>query len=233
MRNVSKFKLLRVRNLFFKNIPYRVLKLKKQKWAWFISKFKKDYAFQTNKKTWKRRIFINISKKKVSLKYWTKLQFTYKNEQETKRLTKFVYNNALKKAFFRKQKATDYIDFRISILVKPVYRQDLLLWFLNFFENTRLAKHYIQLGKVLINDNKKRGTKFLAFGDKLEITDYLFDLPALRKKYYRTKKLAPFCIVDYYTNILFIVKEYKNIGKHDVPFVMQVPLNCKLLRCRY
>jgi hypothetical protein len=31
MRNVSKFKLLRVRNLFFKNIPYRVLKLKKQK----------------------------------------------------------------------------------------------------------------------------------------------------------------------------------------------------------
>lgn len=143
--------------------------------------------------------------------YLSRVSRTYKTEQNEKRALSLHYNGAIKNKYRFKPKSSDTIKHRITFLIKPNYRHDIILWYLNFFENTIVSKFFIRQGLVLINNNKITGCTFLNKGDVLCIEKYVPNIKKLRKKYYKSKKLFSFIELDYYTSTIVVIKNEQEL----------------------
>lgn len=233
-------RLLRIRNLSFKFFPLRIRKFRKEKWAFL----KKSLSFQfredtpdsrrklIGKKARKTNNFINFLKIKRSYRL-TRLSHTYRAEQNEKRALNLRYGGAIKNKYGFKRISRDVIKHRIAFLIKPNYRQDIILWYLNFFENTIISNFFIKQGAVLINNNKIIGCTFIKKGDILCIQKHISNIKNLRKKYYKSKKLFSFVELDYYTNTAVVIKSEQELWLSDFSLIAQSRTHLRFLKCRY
>lgn len=233
-------RLLQIRNLNFKFFPLRVKRFRKEKWAFL----KKSLNFQfrddtynswrklVGKRTKKTNKFLHFLKIKRSYRL-NRISRTYKTEQNEKRALNLQYNGAIKNKYRFKQTSYDTIKHRITFLIKPNYRQDIILWYLNFFENIIVSKFFIKQGAILINNKRIRGCTFINKGDVLCVEKHIPNIKNLRKKYYKSKKLFSFIELDYYTNTVIIVKSEQELWLSDFSLISQSRKHLKFLKCRY
>ena len=121
------------------------------------------------------------------------------------------YNGAIKNKRIFKNTSHDTIKQRINFLIKPSYRSDIILWYLNFFENTALANFFIKQGCITINNKIKTGCTILNKGTIVHVQKHVPNLKNLRKKYYKSKKLFSFVELDYYSNVILVVKSVNEL----------------------
>ena len=132
-----------------------------------------------------------------------------------------------------KRTSRDVLKHRMIFLIKPNYRQDIILWYLNFFENTVASKFFIKQGAVLINNKSLTGCTFIKKGDILCVQKHVSNIKNLRKKYYKSKKLFSFVELDYYTNTAIIVKSEQELWLSDFSLIAQSRTHFRFLKCRY
>lgn len=211
-------RLLRVRNLGFKFFPLKIRKFRKAKWAFLKNNL--IFQFREDTPNFKRKLARKRARKTNNLLNFLKikrnyrvgrLSHTYRAEQNEKRALSLRYGGAIKNKYGFKRTSRDVLKHRMIFLIKPNYRQDIILWYLNFFENTVASKFFIKQGAVLINNKSLTGCTFIKKGDILCVQKHVSNIKNLRKKYYKSKKLFSFVELDYYTNTAIIVKSEQEL----------------------
>ena len=135
------------------------------------------FSFKSNNKlklTKRQRIlytystYVSLSSSKGG--YWERVKKAYKEGLFLSNYFKERYGSSFQNKDFRKQ-----LKFRpkvaYSLLLRPLYKPDILLWKLNFFQSVKLAQHYIKAKKIFINDQPIKKSFLLKGGDVIKVKD--------------------------------------------------------------
>jgi ribosomal protein S4 len=192
----------------FSFYPTRLLRQKKSKWV----KIKKNILLSK-----KAFFFVNAYMTKKSLKSWDRFRLLYKLQLNAKRFVSKLYDDSfcLKKRsrtlFLLKEKRV------LSLYAAPVYRLDIMLWFLLFTISPFSSRELIKKGLIFLNGVKLKNTVNLSKGDYIEIK-HNFNQSYLenRLKYSVNKKILSFVEVDYYNHSFYCLKDLFSLEKEDV-----------------
>lgn len=241
MKKLKRYHIFIRSNFCLSQFPLRILKFKKQKWLPLIAQLKKNLKPLNwkKKKSSKLKVF-QIALKNISVTYaprarWFKIKRSYQSETCTKRLLYIYYQKALTRKAFRKETQSTKLKGKgqktVGLLVKPLYRIDILLYFLNFFFSVYQAKQFLARGKLLLNNNLVKSPIFLQHGNLLsiksnvDINNLLVSL--LRKQKSPQKKVFTFLEVDYYTKALIIVNTLSNLTSKDLTSLLETRIRVK------
>ena len=99
----------------------------------------------------------------------------------------------------------------LHFLIKPKFRLDIILYYLNFFKSISLAYEEIKNKKVYVNNSIVYPNYFLKCGDIItfntDITNIIFNL-----KY----NFCSFLEIDYYTKTILIIKNFDELSENDI-----------------
>ena len=212
----------------------RVLKFKSTKWK----KIQRTLSFKILKSTerlrnLKRRTSFRLIHKKfffdsfltkVSLRLWYRVEKYYENGRRIKNAVSSMFDRSLTTRYFRKvlilsKKSSSVRHVYSSILLKPEFRLDVLLWRLKFFSSSYQACQAIDEHRVVVNGKQVRGNFFLSKGDVISFasTHKLDNLcmRAVKSNTLFSKVILTFVEVDYYSSCIVIVKDLKDLGPED------------------
>jgi hypothetical protein len=140
MRKLAKFKFSKKTILFFRLLEStRLLKFKRPKWKKIQQRLK---SLQTTKGDF----FYDISTLSVDYKHWFKIKSTYSLGLLIKTSLCFFFDQAVVISSNDHHKLTKYKSISkqiIHLLIKPLFRIDILLWKLSFFKSPYEAKQAI------------------------------------------------------------------------------------------
>lgn len=218
-------------------------KIFKQLKNWKITEYFPIKLFKTKKKSWKTLLLsysalkntklLNQSKitlnSIIKLKRWDFIQKSYKNGLEIKRyyyhLFDYIIKNKILKRIYlyesRKYNKDNFITSGLYLL-KPIFRLDLLLWFLGFFNSVHEARKFIFSKKIILNKNKlPQPNNILNTGDIIKLPFFNKNLTFKKinqKKIFFKKQYYFFSEIDYYTKNIIIINDFSNIIKsYDNP----------------
>lgn len=113
-----------------------------------------------------------------------------------------------------------------TLLVKPMYRVDLLLWYLRYFVNIyethqNFANNY---NVITVNGKKVNFAYSVKEGDIISYNPVKFledinSLKIVKKKIMKNRTILPFIEYDKYTNTILIVKGIESLDLNDLTFV--------------
>lgn len=219
MRFLNKYKLHENFASGSKKLPLRVLKFKRPKWANIKRKLKDRNVFwKFGKKRFKKRPhFINLLKVRLQKKFYFNKVFSKKFQ--TRKYISSLYDNSIK--FSNDKKHTFRKTLISSILVKPLFRIDILLWYLKFFVSSWSARQFISSGHVYINSKRIKLNYIIKKGDVIT-----FDLPEsiesinayveIKSKFLKSRNFLPFLEYDYYTNTFIVLKNWNEVSENDL-----------------
>lgn len=192
----------------FSSFPVRILKQKKSKWI----KIKKNIL--SVKKTFS---YVNAYAIKKSIKSWDKFRLLYKQGLNAKRFVSKVYDDS----FSLKKKSMLFSIVKeervLSLFASPVYRLDVMLWFLFFTNSPFSSRELIKRGLVFLNGVRLKNTVNLVKGDVVEITQpFTKSYLENRLRYSVNKKLLSFLEIDYYTQSFYCLKDLSGLEKEDI-----------------
>jgi len=239
MRFLNKYKIHGNYTSASKKLPLRVLKFKRTKWAkiktkirpvfkrrvskWskkntFLNKkynknFNKKNTFNNNKR--KKPAYLDLLRVSISLRGKFFLNKYFLTKLQTKKYVSSLYDNAITLKTEKKQKyKRNLLCYNI---VKPLFRIDILLWYLNFFISSFSARLLINSGYIFINNKTVKPNYCVKKGDIIS-----FDLPEncssyleVQSKYQKIRKFFPFLEYDYYTNTFIVLKDWEELEKND------------------
>lgn len=227
MRKISKYKIFNIIGIKTKTYPIRILKFRRPKWIrlqkLYLNKFKSK--------------LINILQIKNIFKSWEKVKKYYKKGLETKNLLHSVYESNVKLNTVHKNLDKTLIKKNLisNVLIKPLFRVDILLWKLNFFSSSYESKQVINNNFVSVNGISVKSNFFVKKGDvisfKEEVEKKSFFFNSV-KKYSLNENFLTFVELDYYTKSIVILKNCQELDYQDFPFVINEYLNVKRLNYR-
>ena len=130
----------KLKTLFFLVPLFRILKFKRTKWKSLQNKLNKNFFWKLQKskiKKYKRKnIFFNNIDTYVSLKE-KRVKSFYKISFELKKTICIFFNHEISLNDFKKKLKKPIFDRKnlfIELLIKPLFKLEILLWKLNFFK---------------------------------------------------------------------------------------------------
>jgi len=228
-------------------------KIFKQLKQWKNADYFPTKLFKTNKKSWKTLLATYSTNKNTSLinqtkislntivkiKRWDFIRKTYKNGLELKRYYYHLFdyiirNKNLKRIYLnesKKYKEDNFITTGLYLL-KPLFRLDILLWSLGFFNSVYEARNSIFSKNIGLNLNKHpQPNNILTTGDIVSFLSFNKNLTFKKinqKKFFFKKHFFFFCEIDYYTKNIIIVNDFSNIIKsYDNPQIFYKKLDIR------
>jgi len=173
-------------------------------------------------KRWRRRRFL---KKRiydthlmgVGKKHPPRIKKKYVDQLNQKRRLSSFFDNAIK---FQKCPYKARENVRGHVLIQPLYRIDILLWYLKYYGSTCEAKQNINNKKILVNDESVKPNYFVKEGDIISLS-FTPDFEQknthlnVRKKFLKSKNFLSFLEYDKYTNTIIILKEIRFLTYED------------------
>jgi hypothetical protein len=192
----------------------------------------KNYKNWSNKANIKLRYLKRIKKTKFfPLKSCSKTRLVkqkkvlkyFRNSLGRRNILKSLYDDILKfhsikqkkKYFLKNDKKTIY-------LIKPQFKINILLYFLNFFSSSHETKEFIKKEKIYINNKKIKGKYFLScnvedivnIGKNIYIKQNFFKKNNKKKNFY--SYISTFTEIDYFSNNLIILQKLKDFNVEDL-----------------
>ncbi len=220
MRFLNKYKVHENPASASKRLPSRILKFNRPKWAKIKSKVTRK----------KRQAFVNVLINKVPFKSISRVKKYYKVKLQTKKYISSLFDSAVdfkSKKIFKLKK--DLICF---YLVKPLFRVDILLWYLNYFGSSFEARQNINNKKVIINGDRVKANYYIKKGDIISLNSKLsfektHTYNNTKKKYIRNKMFFSFLEFDYYTNTIIVLKDLKDLTTEDLRLLIGESIKVK------
>lgn len=229
MRFINKYKKISKLDRFnYPKFPLRILKFRRPKW----SKLQKQVlGFQKSDCN-----FVNPLILKLSYKQWDKVQNYYKSGIQIKRKILALFDDSISLKSIKKQlsqglKSNNSIF--LSVLVKPEFRIDILLWRLNFFSSSFQARQSINEKKITVNGKFVSGNLFLEKGDVVAFDpthSSLLDLSLIMARLYNHQKACTFVEIDFYTQTLVVIKNPNEFTSDDFNLLINEYVDLKKLR---
>ena len=208
MRFLNKYSSYIKINSFLKNCPKRLLKFKRTKW--------KKLQNILNKKFYLKQLYNNNSVSKTSYKTWSKINLNYKEGLMLKKSLYLFYNNSVTTSFYKKlvfkRKNLTFNSSFFFLVLKPLFRIDILLWKLNFCFSTSQAQQFINSKLILINNKTIKSNCFVKMGDIITFNDNLIDLKLAFNKYIFFELFNAFFEIDYFTNTIIVIKDWNFVS---------------------
>ena len=225
MRFLNKYKLYEKRVSSDWKIPKRVLKFKRPKWDIIKKKFK-IYRFKWHNNRRYKRIpkYRNHLKIKVKRRYYGKKFFRLK--QETKTYMSSLFEKSIK--FKKTTTAKDRHTVVSSFLIRPFYRIDILLWYLDFFHSSFESRKFINARNARVNGQVVGSNYELKMGDIVTLT-YDESLlawlnlcgPRMYNRYKKGRHFFPFLEYDFYTHTIVILKDWNVLSSSDMSLLIK------------
>lgn len=232
MRFLNKYKLHENFASGLRKLPLRVLKFKRPKWASIKKKLKvKRFVWKFNKRTWKKPRFVNLLKIGIKKKFYMNKVFGIK--LQTKKYISSLYDNSVKVAWNNDEKFRK--NSICNVIAKPMYRVDILLWYLNFFSSAAASKQFINSKKTFVNNKVVGSNYILKQGDMLS-----FDLPDciesfnsyrnIKSKFLKSRHLFPYLEYDYYSNTFLVLKSWNQLTENDLTLMFKENRKVKYIK---
>jgi hypothetical protein len=216
MQFLNKYKIFTNTFIFLQTFPRnKLLSFKRPKWL-KIKSFLKKLNFKKY-----RRLYNNVLIKS-RYKRIEKMYFSYKESLILKRSILNFFNNSFSLTFLKKlivkQKLTH--NYFSSIFFKPLYKIDILLWKLHFFNSVYEVRQAIYKKLIFINHHLKKSF-WLLKGD-------IICIKGLKKIHlFSPINFLNFLVeIDYYTNTIIILKDLDELTIADLALFIKeyVPL---------
>jgi ribosomal protein S4 len=232
MRFLNKYKLHENFASGLRKLPLRILKFKRPKWASIKKKFKiKRFVWKFNKRIWKKPRFINLLKIGIKKKFYMNKVFSIK--LQTKKYISSLYDNSVKVTWDNKEKFRK--NSICNVIAKPMYRVDILLWYLNFFSSAAASKQFINSKKAFVNNKVVGSNYILQQGDMLS-----FDLPdciqsvnsyrTIKSKFSKNRHFFPYLEYDYYSNTFLVLKNWNQLTENDLTLMFKENRKVKYIK---
>jgi ribosomal protein S4 len=214
MQSNSKYKIYKqLKYTPIDNLPSRILKFKRPCWK-IVQKL--NTKLLVNTRTARKKVFSNNTAFLNSVKKWYQLDKKFSINLLLKRQYYQQFNFTLGLNFFKK-----YIFLKNSkiskslityFLIKPKFRLDILLHFLNFFSSISMAQQEIIKKNIYVNNTSVFPNFFLKKGDIIT-----FDTKFINNVQIHVKKtIFSFLEVDYYTKTIVIIKSLEELTENDI-----------------
>ena len=232
MRFLNKYKLHENFASGLRKLPLRVLKFKRPKWASIKKKLRiKRFIWKFNKKIWQKPRFVNLLKICIKKKFYMNKVFGIK--LQTKKYVSSLYDNTIKVNWDHKEKFRK--NSICNVIAKPMYRMDIILWYLNFFSSAAAAKQFLNSKGVFVNNKPVGSNYILKQGDVLS-----FDLPdsiqtlnsykTIKSKFLKSRHLFPYLEYDYYSNSFFVLKSWNQLTQNDLTLMFKENRKIKYIK---
>lgn len=254
----------KIRNKFLKNIGLKYLKRKEkfnidivsQKWKrWQKSKVYKQEQLIFNLKKARRsgnlkelirlkRIRylqsknirrINLLKIRHRKRFY--LNKVFSRKLQTRKYIASLYDGNIIKKRQMKEKISSRRILMSSILVKPMFKIDNILWYLDLFPSPWAARHAINNGYVSINNKKIKLNYIVKSGDLITLqlpvkAEEFNAYKTIKKKFWRINNLLPFMECDYFTNTFIVLKGWDDLSENDLTLMFPGKRNisCKIFQ---
>lgn len=254
----------KIRNKFLKNIGLKYLKrdekfnidIVSKKWKrWQKSKISKQEQLIFNIKKarksgniqeWMRlkRIRYLQSKRirrinllKIRLRKRFYLSKVFSKKLQTRKYIASLYDGNIIKRRQMKEKITSRRVLMSSILVKPMFRIDNILWYLDLFPSPWAARHAVNSGYVSINNKKIKLNYIIKSGDLITLqlpvkAEEFNAYKTIKKKFWRINNLLPFMECDYFTNTFIVLKGWDDLSENDLTLMFpgRRNISCKIFK---
>jgi len=123
---------------------------------------------------------------------------------------------------FQKKVIKSLFNVNAYVLLRPLYRIDILLWYLKYYSSTYEAKQNIDNRKILVNNKSVKANYYVKEGDiiSLNFTSLLEKNNTylnIKQKFTKNKnrRLCSFLEYDKYTNTIIVLKDVKYLTSDD------------------
>jgi ribosomal protein S4 len=242
MRFQNKYKSYDQSIQIFEKFPLRVLKFKNTKWKriqkLLLSNFSKTQKKKKLKDVKSKKIRNNLFVK-VDFKTWEKIKIFYQNGRKITNLIFNVFdqaftNSELKVNLLGLKASGKILDVYRQTILKPEFKLSILLWRLNLFCSSFQASQAIDEKKVIVN-GKAVGNNFsILKGDIIYlITENYKKNTNIRKskiEFSFSDTVSTFVEIDYYSNLIVVIKDLKNLSEQDLYFIRPEFCNLKKIK---
>ena len=166
-----------------------------------------------------------VSRTTRSISKWKyRLRRQFKNVLDTKKSFSSLYNNTVK--FEKTDKLTTKVGLYAFHVIKPLYRIDILLWYLNYFVSSSDARQNIHNRKVFVNGKIAKVNYFLKKGDVISLSkspafEKKRSYSRVRRKYKTNKLIFSFIEHDCYSNTILIIKDLFDLSSDDFRLLVE------------
>jgi len=225
--NVFKLRESFLKKKIIKNLNFRSTRVSKPS-SLLVSKKKNFKKFKT-----KQKGFSNNLSVQVFFKRWFKLNKKYSENLRLKRITSQIFDSSIRNLFFKtelKKKKSNSLNKQFcKILIKPLFKINILLTKLFFFTSVYEANKVLQNKKVLLNGSLVRQPNvFLKKGDLITFSEFSF------KKLIHTLNSSSFFSffynfveIDHYSKTIILLKDYDSLSNEDINLIYKKYLNIK------
>jgi len=225
--NVFKLRESFLKKKIIKNLNFRSTRVSKPS-SLLVSKKKIFKKFKI-----KQKGFSNNLSVQVFFKRWFKLNKKYSENLRLKRITSQIFDSSIRNLFFKaelKKKKSNSLNKQFcKILIKPLFKINILLTKLFFFTSVYEANKVLQNKKVLLNGSLVRQPNvFLKKGDLITFSEFSF------KKLIHTLNSSSFFSffynfveIDHYSKTIILLKDYDSLSNEDINLIYKKYLNIK------
>jgi ribosomal protein S4 len=225
--NVFKLRESFLKKKIIKNLNFRSMRVSKPS-SLLVSKKKIFKKFKI-----KQKGFSNNLSVQVFFKRWFKLNKKYSENLRLKRITSQIFDSSIRNLFFKtelKKKKSNSLNKQFcKILIKPLFKINILLTKLFFFTSVYEANKVLQNKKVLLNGSSVRQPNvFLKKGDLITFSEFSF------KKLIHTLNSSSFFSffynfveIDHYSKTIILLKDYDSLSNEDINLIYKKYLNIK------
>jgi ribosomal protein S4 len=225
--NVFKLRESFLKKKIIKNLNFRSMRVSKPS-SLLVSKKKIFKKFKI-----KQKGFSNNLSVQVFFKRWFKLNKKYSENLRLKRITSQIFDSSIRNLFFKtelKKKKSNSLNKQFcKILIKPLFKINILLTKLFFFTSVYEANKVLQNKKVLLNGSLVRQPNvFLKKGDLITFSEFSF------KKLIHTLNSSSFFSffynfveIDHYSKTIILLKDYDSLSNEDINLIYKKYLNIK------
>jgi len=178
---------------------------------------------------------INLLKIRLRKRFY--LSKVFSKKLHTRKYIASLYDGNVSKKKQMKEKFTSRRILMSSILVKPMFKIDNILWYLDLFPSPWAARHAVNNGYVSINNKKIKLNYIIKSGDlitlQLPIKAEEFNAyKTIKKKFWRINNLLPFMECDYFTNTFIVLKGWDDLSENDLTLMFpgRRNISCKIFK---
>lgn len=226
MKFSAKYKIYLKSKKIIDTFPKRIFDFHRTKWK----RFKRNYKLA------RRFYFINFSYRSVpKSKKSLKMKHYYKESLNLKTQVMQIFDNSFNSKLIKEQnlrkKNLLYQNSFGNLIIKHLYRLDILLWKLCFFNSVLESQKFINNKKIKVNDKFIKSNYFLKGGDIINLNSYLmlneieFEIEKIFYRKFQAMNFYSFIECDFYVGTIIITKDYEDLTLKDYSLIFPKSFN--------